>query len=217
MRTIKKFTIPAILQDKGSQWLKEYLDDPNNLTKKTRYRHPEIKQALIKETGSKCVYCESKIGHNTPGDVEHKTPSSKVPTLHYSWENMTIACSECNRRKNDYYSHADGFVDPYVDLVEEMFEHHGPIVLSKTGCKRAEIAVRQLELSSSARFHLVSKKIEKIEQVCHVLERIKHEGNAILKDLLIISLKEMANSTTEFSAMVLTVLEHKAPELEWRG
>ena len=36
----------------------------------------QIKAALMKETHDKCAYCESKVGHNCPGDAEHKIPVS---------------------------------------------------------------------------------------------------------------------------------------------
>ena len=90
---------------------------------------PEL--TLKEETGFKCVYCESKIGHNTPGDIEHKIPSSKDEDQHFAWNNLTIACTECNRRKNDYYVIGNEFLDPYSDDVENVLEHHGPLVYWK--------------------------------------------------------------------------------------
>jgi 5-methylcytosine-specific restriction endonuclease McrA len=113
MRNLKKVPTPKILEDNVAAWLAEYLADKANPTKRYRYRNDDIKGALRDETGFKCIYCESKIGHNTPGDVEHKIPSSKVPEEHFTWTNLTIACTECNRRKNDYYETDEGFLDPY--------------------------------------------------------------------------------------------------------
>src|SRR5687767_14822167 len=101
MRKVSKHAEPDVLQTNHQEWTDAYLADPGNATKKYRYRHPEIKSALKEETADKCVYCESKIGHNTPGDVEHMTPSSVQPQHHFAWSNLTIACTECNRRKND--------------------------------------------------------------------------------------------------------------------
>jgi len=103
MRTINKKPKPQVLVDNEDSWLTAFKSDRSNSTKKYRYRDKAIKKALIEETGYKCVYCESKIGHNTPGDIEHKIPSSKNIDLHFTWGNLTIACTECNRRKNYYY------------------------------------------------------------------------------------------------------------------
>src|SRR5262245_50482428 len=112
MRNLIKQPKPDILGENEDKWLEEYLADKNNHTKKYRYRHIDIKSSLRHETHDKCVYCESKLGHNTPGDIEHKIPSSKVDNLHFTWSNLTLACTECNRRKNNFYNNADGFIDP---------------------------------------------------------------------------------------------------------
>src|SRR5687768_6014392 len=110
MRKLEKLPIPELLAANGTQWLEEYIKDPSSATTRYRYRAREIKDALREETGWKCVYCESKIGHNTPGDVEHKVPSRKNPALHFDWYNLTVACTECNRRKNDYFEKEIGFL-----------------------------------------------------------------------------------------------------------
>lgn len=62
MRNIEKLPIPGVLNDNWISWTEQYKADKTNNTKKYRYRHPDIKLTLVEETGSKCVYCESKIG-----------------------------------------------------------------------------------------------------------------------------------------------------------
>jgi uncharacterized protein (TIGR02646 family) len=133
MRNLTKLEEPAVLAANAALWLEEFLPDQTNKTKRYRYRHADIKSTLRAETSDKCVYCESKLGHSAPGDIEHKVPSSKVPQLHFDWANLTLACQECNRRKNAFYLEHDGFLDPYVDDVEAMLEHHGPVVMWRTG------------------------------------------------------------------------------------
>jgi hypothetical protein len=83
MRCITKLDEPEILKNNKQQWLQDYICDEDNSYKKYKYRHADIKQRLKDETGYKCVYCESKIGHNTPGDIEHKEPSSKFRDKHF--------------------------------------------------------------------------------------------------------------------------------------
>ncbi len=196
---------PAILEENEAQWLADYLADKGNSTKKYKYRHAEIKQTLKDETGYKCVYCESKIGHNTPGDVEHKIPSSKVEERHFDWVNLTVACTECNRRKNDYYVTGEEFLDPYTDNVEEVLEHHGPLVLWRTGSTRAEITVRKLELNNEKRSQLIFQKMTTIEALTNLIERWQSEANPTLKDLLRLQIDEMGEKHSEYSAMVLSV------------
>ena len=75
MRNLSKDDPPPVLSANRDGWDSEFQRDPQNQTYKYRYRHADIKQSLLAETNGKCIYCESKVGHNTPGDVEHKIPS----------------------------------------------------------------------------------------------------------------------------------------------
>lgn len=209
MRNIFKIGEPPILSDKHAEWLSEYEADKTSNTKKYKYRHPDIKQSLKEETGFKCIYCESKIGHNTPGDIEHKIPSSKRPKLHFAWGNLTIACTECNRRKNDYYVVGDEFLDPYTEDVEGMLEHHGPLVLWKTNNTRAEVSVKKLELHSGKRKELFDQKIGKIEDFNNLVERYTTEEDVILKGVLEKQIENKLDKQSEYSAMLISVLAKK--------
>lgn len=209
MRKLVKLEEPDILKENHSKWLDSYLKDQDNQTKRNRYRHPEIKSTLKNETGYKCVYCESKIGHNSPGDIEHKFPSSKRIELHFSWENLTIACTECNRRKNNYYKEGDEFLDPYSDDVETLLEHYGPLVYWQSNENRAEITVRMLELNGPRRQELIERKIAKIDEFTNLIERFLSQENDILKELLWRQVEESISKHSEYSAMLLAILEKK--------
>ena len=186
---------------------------PQTKRKKFRYRHPSIKTRLKSETYGKCVYCESKIGHNTPGDVEHIIPVSKNRERIFVWENMTIACAECNRRKRDYFEPECMFINPYDDEVERELIHLGPIVSWVPGSIRAEVSVRRLELDSHSRIELVIRKIEKVSEVSNLIERTNGERNLILKKLLELQLDSLMSPESEFSAMVQSVV---AANGRWR-
>lgn len=211
MRCMVKLPEPEVLRENAATWLEEFLQDIGNETKKTRYRHHEIKSTLKAETHDKCVYCESRIGHNTPGDIEHKVPSSKDRTKHFTWSNLTIACTECNRRKNAFYREYDGFLDPYLDLVDEFIEHNGPVVTSKPGQERGELFVSVLKLCSPDRLTLVTQKIQKICELQHVLERY-NATTGPLQEMLKRQLIEMAHPKSEYSAMVRDALRQKGYE-----
>ncbi|HEY40305.1 MAG TPA: HNH endonuclease [Dehalococcoidia bacterium] len=213
MRNLEKLPIPRILSEKHDEWLAAFIADKTNPTNRYRYRESEIKDTLKQETGWKCVYCESKIGHTTPGDIEHKIPSSKDENLHFNWDNLTIACTECNRRKNDYYESGSEFLDPYSDDVEHMVEHYGPIMGWRGGDKRAEITIKKLELDTNARFLLISRKVEKIEELNNVIERYIKESSADIKALMKEKIKRMINKKAEYSAMILSVINIKGLEI----
>jgi uncharacterized protein (TIGR02646 family) len=75
------------------------------------YAHPDVKQTLIDAQRGKCAFCESKVTHVDYGDVEHYRPKAAVRQvaggplrrpgyywLAYDWNNLFLACSQCNQR-----------------------------------------------------------------------------------------------------------------------
>ncbi len=75
------------------------------------YGHPDIKAQLKLAQHGKCCFCEAKVAHICPGDVEHFRPKRGYVQdedqglqqpgyywLSYSWENLLFCCEQCNRR-----------------------------------------------------------------------------------------------------------------------
>lgn len=203
MRKLKKRSCPPILEEKASDWLNEYLADKSNETKRIRYRHDDIKDELRKETSWKCVYCESKIGHNSPGDVEHKIPTHVDSSQHFTWENLTVACTECNRRKNATYDAKKGFLDPYSDPVESLIIHQGPIAVWKLGNVKAETAIRILALHNYDRFSLLELKIKHLNDFINLVERYRAQRNPTLKECLRLEVEKAKAKDSPYSAMVI--------------
>lgn len=207
MRKIAKLEVPAVLEENAETWTAEYQADPKSNTKKYRYRHPEIKGTLLQETFHKCVYCESKIGHNTPGDVEHKTPSAVDRNLHFSWTNLTIACTECNRRKSDYFDPNLPFLDPYNDDVEDRVIHLGPVLGWHPGDTCAEVTIRLLALDTRERDQLIIRKVEAINTLNDLVGRIATESG-VMQELLRVLLSKRKDCDSEFSGMICAVCAH---------
>jgi len=208
MRNLENLDEPDLLRDNKAEWQRQFVADPTNKTKKYRYRDITIKEQAKKETHGKCAYCESKIGHNTPGDIEHKIPSSVKQDLHFEWTNLTIACTECNRRKNAYFSEEKPFLDPYDDEVdvERLVVHRGPIVSWGTGHASSEITVKTLELHNKSRVALILRKVDRLNELNERLERHASESNPVLKQLHWLEIEQMQEKDSEYSAMIRSVL-----------
>lgn len=61
-----------------------------------RYRHEDLKDALVTAFHGKCAYCESFIRHVDYGHIEHFRPKSKYPVKTFDWSNFVLACGVCN-------------------------------------------------------------------------------------------------------------------------
>jgi 5-methylcytosine-specific restriction endonuclease McrA len=106
MIRLKKLPEPEYLARNASEWARVLLEklaanQVPSATEKSRYRHPDIKAALISETHGKCDYCESRLLHIHHGDVEHFYPKSLAPAKTFEWKNLTLACEICNQNKSD--------------------------------------------------------------------------------------------------------------------
>lgn len=209
MRRLEKLAMPDVLHQNAQVWLDDYLNNKSSTHYRYKYRHSDIKNTLKAETNWKCVYCESKIGHNTPGDIEHKIPSSKAERLHFEWTNLTVACQECNRRKNDYLDLDKPFLDPYSDDVESLLDHHGPLVFCSADdhSGRAECTVSILELNDDSRAGLILQKKRVLQDAAVRIRQIKDTQCEHLKMVRQLALAKFCERSSEYSGCVRAFLQ----------
>lgn len=210
MRAITKLSCPEVLQDNADAWLSAWLADKSSVHKRAKYRHPDIKRRLKEETANKCVYCESILGVTAPGQTEHIVPSSKRERLHFDWYNLTRACAECNRRKNDYYVAGDEFLNPYLDAIDDSLTHCGPLVFWENEGGRAEITVRTLGLNGD-RAELVLRKSQFLNELQLLYDRMT-SADAALRPVLLRALFDKASTQGEYSACALAFIRSKGLE-----
>ncbi len=64
------------------------------------YKKEDVKQALKSLYHQKCAFCESKVEQL---QVEHFRPKSVYYWLAYSWDNLLLACPNCNVYKSQTF------------------------------------------------------------------------------------------------------------------
>ena len=68
------------------------------------YRNTSVVRALWKMQGEKCCYCEQKIPeHGHSKAVEHFHPQAIYQDRANDWDNLLLACSQCNGSKSDLF------------------------------------------------------------------------------------------------------------------
>lgn len=66
-----------------------------------RYKHKDIKDALMTLYHGKCAYCET---YDPSPHIEHYRPKrGGYYWLAYSWDNLIISCSQCNTKKGNQF------------------------------------------------------------------------------------------------------------------
>jgi len=185
MIKLEKLPEPHVLHENKSKWTEEYkaakaTNAPDLEQLKVRYRHPEIKQQVLQETHEKCAYCESKIRHTYPGDIEHIKPKSKHEDDIFEWENLTLSCGECNRRKNDLYDEEIGIINPYDTDPSEHLYAAGALIFPKPGSSVGKLAYELFELDRAG---LVERRTDQLTKVRLMLDDYASEKNITLKKL----------------------------------
>lgn len=148
-----------------------------------RYNQPDIKEALLAETREKCAYCESKFRHVAPGDIEHIVPKRAGPQWRYRWENLTVACSNCNT----YKGVREDLVDPYVDNPEQLFEIVGPMILGVHTSEMAQATETVLRLN---RPELIDKRVERIKNLHRMFCHAQTMNNPAYREAVLADLRD---------------------------
>ena len=80
----------------------------SSLVGRNRYGYGEVVEVLHRMQHGKCCYCEMCIAESRSGrHVEHYRPKSLFPALTYQWNNLLLACADCNSAKLDKFPYSE--------------------------------------------------------------------------------------------------------------
>lgn len=129
---------------------------------KKNYKHSRNKTALKSASYGKCMYCECKVDHVYPGDIEHIKPKSKFKHLEFEWDNLGYVCSICNNKKGDHFDLDTPLINPYDEYPEKYITFSGTCIMEKRGSERGDLTIKIIDLN---RKELVEKRLEKQNQL----------------------------------------------------
>jgi uncharacterized protein (TIGR02646 family) len=99
MIRVRRGRTPKVLTRNRKKWLEALARAKTPKEREqalSRYRHDDIKTALVAAFHGKCAYCESSIRQAGYGHIEHFRPKSKYPMKTFDWSNLVLACEVCN-------------------------------------------------------------------------------------------------------------------------
>ena len=203
---------PQVLVDNALNWTKTVMTFVNSGQKipdtdKNRYSHTDIKTQVKLETKEKCVYCESQVTHQYPGDIEHIIPKAIYPRLTFNWSNLTFACYWCNNGKRDYVEKKEAkLINPYKDVISDHLHFFGPLMMHVNQSKRGEITWKKIKLN---RQELIDRRTDKIKELQNLIDKYDRETVPALKAILLNEVKEFGQQEKEFSYMCICYLTEK--------
>jgi hypothetical protein len=214
---LTKGAAPEVLIQNAATWTKALTDkidagvEPTN-TEKYRYRHVDIKDALVTETHGKCAYCESLFRHVHHGDVEHIYPKSLDPKKTFDWENLTLACEICNQNKSDKDPYLTHIIDPYIIDPEAHLIFIGGVAFSK-GTPQGTSTGVLLDLNRPA---LVEQRQAQLIRIMAIFEKVNDANlplvtrRAIYQDLA----NREVGPQAQYSAMGRCVVNFVKPTID---
>ena len=216
MRRLEKGPEPEVLVESKERWTAEYHarlaghpEAPAVVA--TRYNHPKIKAAVRRETHDKCAYCERKISHTQPGDIEHILPKSRFPGLVCEWHNMTFACRTCNQCKGDYHDPDAPMVDPYREEPRRFLRAFGPMVDGDDPQGRGMLTVRRCRLNRS---DLLEWRAEVVVKLQPLVEMWKGEDEGGRKETLEQELLRFADERAEYTLITRAYLQSHGIQID---
>jgi uncharacterized protein (TIGR02646 family) len=203
---IIKGPIPEVLQRNGPRWSAE-VDQARQLGQvprfANRYRDPQIKLAVIAETHGKCAYCETRIRHVAPGDVEHILPKSRRPELWFDWENLTFACPVCNQSKGEFYDANVSLINPLSEDPSEHFLAVGASLWRQPNDDRAQLTIDQIGLD---RPDLRLARSDRLKSVYSLVEQWRRLPEGSAKEAALAQLMREADDNKEYAFVVRVFL-----------
>lgn len=196
-----KRALPNILSTNGTNWTMQLMTYVNAgqaipASVQRHYRHADIKGEVKLETEEKCIYCESYITHQYPGDVEHIIPKSVYPRLTFSWNNLSFVCYWCNNNKRATLDKTCKLLNPYKDEIDEHLQAFGPMVFHINDSKRGELTWKEIRLN---RKELIERRSDSLKELQNLIDKYNRETAAGLKTILRNEIIENAKTDKEFS------------------
>ena len=121
MRNVVRLEKPAPLTNNAAKWTEELMhqiSEKGNFSLvdkkyKKKYSHKDVREQLLKMYNGCCCYCERHVGSS--GHIEHLMPMAIYHDKAFDWNNLHIACADCNSAKSDKYNENAPILDPVVD------------------------------------------------------------------------------------------------------
>lgn len=123
MRHIERLPKPEILRKKEAEWQKKYeeklTENPKARPDNSKYAHKQITDTLYAMSYGKCFYCETKLSGDNK-EVDHYVEVARDHSKAYDWENLYLACTNCNDKLNNEIIPVTEALDPCKDSDEEI-------------------------------------------------------------------------------------------------
>ncbi|WP_353164212.1 HNH endonuclease [Empedobacter brevis] len=172
MRSLNRLNEPEILIHKKNEWLQKLKENGKTRPDSSKYRNPNILLQLNTISNSKCYYCESLL-KQVPSEVDHHIEVKCDLDKSYEWDNLFLACDNCNNKVPHNVIPIESTLNPFIDSDDEIKRHitfDDEIIRIKDHSVKGDQTIKKYRLSTDLLDH---KRIKQLNIFYKVIEEIR--------------------------------------------
>ena len=208
MRHIERLQIPEKLRDNQAKWQADFdakrAVNPKVRPVSNRYAHDTIKNKLMCMSHNKCFYCEKDVQDNAC-DVDHYIEVAVHPSKAYEWNNLYIACKNCNYKEPHDSIPVNEALNPCADSDDEIranVSFDTEIMYPVNKSVKGEKTIRKFRLNSDSLVSLRRNWIIYLDtKLFEILGKMAKEKRKQLNEEEIIMIKRFMDASSQFSLM----------------
>ncbi len=208
MRHIERLNIPGILERNHLKWQSELdakrMVNPKARPDSSKYAHKEVRNQLLSMSHNKCFYCEGSVT-DRPKEVDHYVEVAADPSKSFDWNNLYMACQNCNDKVPHTRIPVSEALDPCSDSDEEIksnISFDREIVFPVMNSTKGRNTIKKFRLDTDLLNSQRRNWIIKIDNVIiDILENMIKENRKHLNEEELSTLMKFMNQTSPFSLM----------------
>lgn len=207
MRHIERVAKPEILEKKEEEWISKFLASEKSRPDSSKYGNPKIRERLHTMSHGKCFYCETLLEAGTAKEIDHFIEVAEDKSLAYRWDNLYLACSNCNAKVPNRSIPASSVLDPCHDTDEEIAKHltfEDETIQTVANSKKGLDTIRKYKLGSELLDRMRGKKLHKFNNT--LIEFLLLQQGSPFSDKQKQILHDFANADRPYSLMFKTLI-----------
>ena len=215
MRFLQRLAKPSILEEKEEIWRKNFVDSSKKRPDNSKYAHAQIRDTLNSMSFHKCFYCERRL-KGVAQEIDHFIEVAERRDLAYDWDNLYLACDNCNNKLPNRTISTTDALDPCRDtdeIIEECLTFEKGSIQAKSGSQKGLRTIQKYKLDSEQLDHVRTRQLQLFYEVLiEIQKRMIVEQRQSMSEQEKEALLSFENPDRPFSLMFKILLE-KYPNL----
>lgn len=211
---LERLPKPQILLKKEEEWTTKFVNSEKSRPDSSKYGHKQIREDLNSISFGKCFYCEKKINHERQ-EIDHfvEVSAKEGRNLAFDWNNLFLACDNCNRKINHETIPVTDVLDPFKNSDREIMNHldfDREQIIARNNSKLGLLTIKKYRLNSSGLDYYRLRQLDYFNKILHQIRdnQIADNGRKT-NQIELETLRRFAQKDHAFSFMFRCLLEKK--------